>query len=466
MGKFRKFIESYFFNSAKINLLEGGLGGHMSHPYDVLTPDDFLDFFDKLLTGKLDATEKVDGVNLFVGFNKADKLVFARNRTEAPDTNIAKKFPITHPGGDAFRAGFAALKQGLESLSKAERVELGLINSDGTPRAFLNLEIIYGEIPNLIQYSDTDNFIIFHSMHGTDEQGYPPLEFSPKTLKDIANKIKQIKVKSEVVDYIGPVNNVKRNVRMADSNWIFRGQIEIPHSRIKSDLEAVASKFKRFPEVKQLRNKADMSDEELHDTMKTLAAKVGAEILINLSSQLFTGKRKTDTAHPKIEGLVTKYGDSLIKITGDFAALNQKLWGPLRGGLDNIIKEVMTEIFTNQLKIPKLTQIMKRSWMGQNVQGDPVKFLMFKNKKEYKNGQNVDVEVDKRKILKSIDTAFNKLQQEHDNILMDKSNVKQVDIIRALRIGGFKLLELKKGLKNVSTRTELLQLVATVMFGL
>jgi len=466
MGKFRKFFESHFSNSAKINLLEGGLGGHMNHPYDVLTPEDFIDFFDRLLTGKLDTTEKVDGVNLFVGFNKAGKLVFARNRTETPDTDISKKFPITHPGGDAFRAGFEALRKGLESLKPSERVEFGLIFPDGSPRAFINLEIIYGEIPNLIQYSNTDNFIVFHSLHGTEDQGYPPLDFKAKTLKDIANKIGKITVNSEVVSYIGPINNVKKNVQKANSNWIFYGQIDIPQSRIKSDLEAVALKFKHFPEFKRLKNRADMNDDELHNTMKSLAAKVGAEILINLSSQLFSGERKTGSSHPKIEGLVTKYKDSLIKITGDFAELNQRLWGPLRDGLDKIINDVMVEVFANQLKIPNITQIMKRTWISPDIDCDPVKFLMLKNKKEYKNGVNVNEKINKQKIIQSINTAFEKLQKEHDKILMDSSNVKQDDIIRALRIGGFKLLEFKKGVMNIDTRVELLQLVASTMFGL
>jgi len=463
MGKFKQFVEKPCFNSM---MNEGGLGSHMAHPYDYLSPDDFLDFFEKLLTGKLDTTEKVDGVNLFVGFNKAGKVVFARNRTEAPSTDIEKKFPVTHPGGDAFRAGFAALKKGLEEFTAIQRNEFGLTNADGTPRAFINLEIIYGEIPNLIQYSETDNYIVFHSLHGTEEQGYPPLDFKPSTLSDMAKTINSVIVKSEVVDYVGPINDVKRTVRTADSKWIFKGQVEIPTARIKSDLESVANKFKRFPEVKQLQNKDKLSDDELHEVMKSLAAKVGSEILINLSSQLFSGQRKTPSNHPKIEGMVTKYGDSLIKITGDFAALNQKLWEPLKDGLDAILKELTGEIISTHLKIPNLTQIQSRSWMAAGIEGNPIAFLMAKNKKEYKDGMNINLKIDKQKIVKDIDNAFDKLQSEYDVLIKDVSNVKQKDIIRALRIGGFKLNELKKGLKNVNTRVELLQLIASTMFGL
>ena len=47
-------------------LLCGGLAGHMHHPYEVLDPKDLLNFIEKLFTGDLVGTEKVDGVNIFL----------------------------------------------------------------------------------------------------------------------------------------------------------------------------------------------------------------------------------------------------------------------------------------------------------------------------------------------------------------------------------------------------------------
>ena len=138
-------------------LNEGGLAGHMMHVIEALSTKDIFVFFDKLLKGELSLLEKVDGVNLFVGFNKAGKLTYARNFTDEPSTNIEAKFPLSHPGGDCFRAGFKALQQGFEKLSKQDRIKAGLIDINGNPKAFINLEIIYGEIPNLIQYSNINN---------------------------------------------------------------------------------------------------------------------------------------------------------------------------------------------------------------------------------------------------------------------------------------------------------------------
>ena len=102
--KFKKF---YY-------LTEGGLGSHISHPYDILSPMDFLKFYEDFFSGKLNISEKLDGLNLFVGLNDEGKLTFARNENESPSTNIESKFSLSSPAGDAFRSGFQAIKQGIE----------------------------------------------------------------------------------------------------------------------------------------------------------------------------------------------------------------------------------------------------------------------------------------------------------------------------------------------------------------
>ena len=57
-------FKNYFklHQESKLQIIEeGGLGGHMSHVYEALSPEDVFEFFDELLNGKLELSEKVDG---------------------------------------------------------------------------------------------------------------------------------------------------------------------------------------------------------------------------------------------------------------------------------------------------------------------------------------------------------------------------------------------------------------------
>ncbi len=444
-------------------LSEGGLGGHMTHPYDVLSPEDFLNFYDNLLSGNLAATEKVDGVNLFVGFNNDGKLTFARNATEKPSTNIASKFPEAHPAGDTFRAGFAALQKALEGLSPADKVKFQLQNEDGTKKNFINLEIMYGEIPNIIQYSDTDNFIVFHGFVGNDDEGYAQKGNLPKVLTQLAKKIKSVKVKSKVVSYFGELGKVKKVVETKPSNWIFTGQIDVPTDRIRNDLRRVAKDFKKFPEVKKIKNWEKLSQEELFDTMKSLTAKIGAEILISLSSELFKGVRKGPANHPKIEGLVVRFKDNLIKVTGDFAQMNQDLWKPLKVGLDKPLKEMNQFFLGKGLMIPTIASIKKQSWekAGKSSEG----FLKMRNPKFYADKKNLTGKIKVSIFKKEIDNTMKKLEKVYNRIAKG-NNIKKDDILKALRLAAFKLNELKEKLKLVRNRVDLLSAFANTMFGL
>lgn len=457
-------FKEYYRNSDKL-INEGGLAGHMSHPYDVLSIGDFLNFYEDLLNGNIQTSEKVDGVQLTVGLNEKGKLIFARNKTEKPSTDISKKFPISHPGGDAFRAGFKALANGLEKMSLGDHIKYNLRNEDGSTKWFLNLEIMYGEIPNLIQYSDTDNFITFHGWFGGPEEMYASKDGDTSLLSDMANKIGTQKVKSEVVTFYGDVGKVKREIKKDNSIWKFTGQIAIDKERIKHDLKAVADKWKKFPEVKKLvNNKDSLSSDETFTLMKSLTAKIGAEILVNLASDLFSGNRKTPSNFPKIEGLVTQFKGNTIKITGDFAALNQKLWEPLKNGLDKDLKKLNMVVLNDVLQIPKIASIPKKTWEKYNK--DAETFLVNRNKKFYSDEKKLTERVGMAKLNTTIKKTLKNLQKQYETVLKDTDNVKQDDIVKAIRLGSFKVQELQSKLKSANNRKEIVSVFAQTMFGL
>jgi hypothetical protein len=445
---------------------EGGLAGHMTHPYDVLTIDNFISFYDDLLSGNIETSEKVDGTQLTVGINNSGDVVFARNKTEKPSTNIESKFPISHPGGDAFRAGFAAIKEGLSRISKSDRIKFHLINKDGTTKNYLNLEILYGTIPNLIQYSETDNYIVFHGWFKGPEDNFAPDQHDRSLLTELAEKINSVKVKSEVVTFYGNIGSVKRDIKVKESNWIFKGPITISHDRIKTDLQKVASKWKSLPEVKTLVSKKnELTQDQIFSLMKSLTAKIGSQILLNLASDLFSGTRKTPSNFPKIEGLVTQYKGNTLKITGDFAALNQELWKPLKDGLDKHIKEFNFFIMNDILGVKGVASITPQSWNVVRKNGQ--QFLSIKGDSKFYSDKNKMLEkLDKSSIKSKIDETLNKLQKQYEEVLKDEKNVKRDEIVKAIRLGSFKIQQFRDELSSINTRVDLVEVFARTMFGL
>lgn len=68
-----------------INIFEGGLAGHMAHPFDYtdFTGNDLIDLIDQLFSGKIEhMKEKLDGMNINATMNLHGDVVFIRNNTD------------------------------------------------------------------------------------------------------------------------------------------------------------------------------------------------------------------------------------------------------------------------------------------------------------------------------------------------------------------------------------------------
>jgi len=150
----------------QILLVEGGAYGHMSHPFDDkgLTFGDFKQIIELSLQGNLDlekaATEKTDGQNLFISWNK--KLVAARNTGDikkggVDSKAIAKKFAGRGNIEKAFNYAMNDLSKAIGSINDKQRK---MIFDDGNN--WVNMEIMYPASANVITY-DAPN-LQFHNV--------------------------------------------------------------------------------------------------------------------------------------------------------------------------------------------------------------------------------------------------------------------------------------------------------------
>ena len=157
-------------------LNEGGLAGHMSHPFDMnrsqsLTFADFKEMISRGLQGRLDienaVTEKTDGQNIFVTF-KDGTVKFARNKTERVNPlsveGLQSKFAGRGPISDAFGEAGTDLEA---AFSKVGTEKLNSIFQNG--KVFANMEIIYPETKNVIAYEIA--VLQFHNLVEYDENG-------------------------------------------------------------------------------------------------------------------------------------------------------------------------------------------------------------------------------------------------------------------------------------------------------
>lgn len=156
-----------------VPLTEGGLGGHMDHPYDRydLTFNDMKEMIARGLTGRLNVeqavTEKTDGQNIFVTY-KDGQVGFARGTRERINPlsaeELASKFEGRGAISDAFREAGKDLDAALSKLGPERLTE---IFKNG--RIYANMEIIYPATRNVIAYETA--VLQFHNLTEYDDAG-------------------------------------------------------------------------------------------------------------------------------------------------------------------------------------------------------------------------------------------------------------------------------------------------------
>lgn len=176
-------------------LSEGGAYGHMAHPFDQeidLTFGDLKNIVNLAFEGELDTTiEKTDGQALAISWRDG-KLVAARNKghlknkgERALDINgIRMKFDGR---GELSKAYNYAMRDLQNAISKLSDKQKEFIFKGGS--AFMNLEVIYPENANVIQYGQP--LLIFHGTMEFDMDGKAIGE-NKEAARILAGMIKQV----------------------------------------------------------------------------------------------------------------------------------------------------------------------------------------------------------------------------------------------------------------------------------
>ena len=129
-------------------LLEGGVGGHMNHPYDndELTFGQLKDLLRSAVAGELRGTEKTDGQNLFISFDiDSQKAKAIRNKTQIKAGGLTPEqlddFFSEHPA-QALRYSFVEALQAFEKFAQQlpKKIQIEIFGPSGD--VYFNTEVM------------------------------------------------------------------------------------------------------------------------------------------------------------------------------------------------------------------------------------------------------------------------------------------------------------------------------------
>lgn len=189
----------------------GGAAGHMSHLSEDLdlTFGELKDILGMVARAEVEATEKVDGLNLFLTVDESGEIKTARNSSDIrkggmSTADYASKW-AGHPAETSFMHGFEAIGQALDTLSTEDKRE---IFADGN--RYLNMEIMYfnpetGEDSNIINYGAS--YVVLHGLNTNDPEAVEAFQRLVSALNE-----SQVNVDAENWEIYGPaiikLNNI------------------------------------------------------------------------------------------------------------------------------------------------------------------------------------------------------------------------------------------------------------------
>jgi len=140
-----------------------GAAGHMNHLYDnpALSFDEMISIMKAASKGKLQGTEKLDGANVFLGYNGGTAKA-ARNENDIAKGGmdlqdlLAREFAGGKKMQDVYVNVSKAFDMAIKSLSDEERIHLFGENGE----KFYNAEVIHTDAKNVVSYDG--DFISIH----------------------------------------------------------------------------------------------------------------------------------------------------------------------------------------------------------------------------------------------------------------------------------------------------------------
>ena len=177
-------------------------------------------------------------------------------------------------------------------------------------------------------------------------------EESKKLLIQLANKLNDVVTIQSKAKYSGD-NNISREYKSEKTYWKFKGPITFSKKQLKTQIPENIKNIWKRKKLELLQFNAN--EESKLQMMKMITAELGSMILKEMKSKLSDKNTKTKPGYPGIEGLAVNFNNDLIKITGDFAALNQETIRP-----PNFLASLQQLVANDILKL-KLKKIDKRN---------------------------------------------------------------------------------------------------------
>jgi hypothetical protein len=217
--------ESVINTTYKPMIVEGGAGGHMSHPfdYDELTGDDLIELVDDLFGGKItDMKEKLDGTNIHATMNNNGQVVFIRNKSNLNSElggmsiqDMADKWADKPSVQNTFLTAGKIITEIFNKLGKK------YFNPDADTRKVINCECIIAGKTNVMPYAS--DRVAFH--------GYKIYKKNGNTWEETENvegHVEDIYKAAEGIDAAKPrMNLVIKSVEEANKfAKIFKGKLE------------------------------------------------------------------------------------------------------------------------------------------------------------------------------------------------------------------------------------------------
>ena len=217
--------ESVIDTTYKPMIVEGGAGGHMSHPfdYDELTGDDLIELVEDLFGGKItDMKEKLDGTNIHATMNNNGQVVFIRNKSNLNSElggmsiqDMADKWADKPSVQNTFLTAGKIITEIFNKLGKK------YFNPDADTRKVINCECIIAGKTNVMPYAS--DRVAFH--------GYKIYKKNGNTWEENENvegHVEDIYKAAEGIDAAKPrMNLVIKSVEEANKfAKVFKGKLE------------------------------------------------------------------------------------------------------------------------------------------------------------------------------------------------------------------------------------------------
>ena len=217
--------ESVIDTTYKPMIVEGGAGGHMSHPfdYDELTGDDLIELVEDLFGGKItDMKEKLDGTNIHATMNNNGQVVFIRNKSNLNSElggmsiqDMVDKWADKPSVQNTFLTAGKIITEIFNKLGKK------YFNPDANTRKVINCECIIAGKTNVMPYAS--DRVAFH--------GYKIYKKNGNTWEETENvegHVDDIYKAAEGIDAAKPrMNLVIKSIEEANKfAKVFKGKLE------------------------------------------------------------------------------------------------------------------------------------------------------------------------------------------------------------------------------------------------